>query len=83
MVSYSFKLSALTSLEVIDRQRFNRNHIAFVLIDLANGKMIEGFRETQPMIIASLSKLFTSYFCLNILRSDFAYQTSVLYLGVM
>ncbi|MDC0253800.1 D-alanyl-D-alanine carboxypeptidase [Bacteriovoracales bacterium] len=51
--------------------------MSYALIDLDNGKLIESEYSDRPMILASVSKIFTFYFALKVLGPEDHFRTEV------
>ena len=58
-----------------------KDHYSFVLLDLESEKVIAKHRENTPMILASVSKLFTSFYALKTLGNDYQFRVTVSYDG--
>lgn len=77
---YSFNLYAMSQ-KLFKDFKLPQEHYAFALLELESGKVIAKYREKRPMILASVSKLFTSYYALKTLGSDYQFQVSVSFTG--
>jgi D-alanyl-D-alanine carboxypeptidase/D-alanyl-D-alanine-endopeptidase (penicillin-binding protein 4) len=51
--------------------------LSYALVDLETGKIVEAKNAKRSLTLASVSKLFTTYYALSILGADFHFKTTV------
>ena len=61
--------------------KISNQHYSLALLELESGNVITKHRENDPMILASVSKLYTSYYALKSLGGDFQFEVKVSYTG--
>lgn len=61
----------------ISEIKFPKKDYSLIVLDLESGKVITSHQEKEPMILASVSKLFTSIYALRSLGVDYQFQVTV------
>lgn len=75
------KIILLIILLILPTLTLGAETLAFVLRDIESGKVVESQNQKEQMILASVSKLFTSYYVLKNMDMNFSFETKVLFDG--
>ncbi len=62
-------------------QGIHESHAAFAVIDIESGKIVHSHHPDQKMILASVSKVFSYFFALNVLGPEYRFETKLFYTG--
>lgn len=67
---------------ILKKQRISSDSLYFSLRELQTNKE-EGYQSENPFIPASLTKIFTAFYALEVLGSDYRYETRLLKKGIL
>ena len=73
--------ASLSLLKLINKHKLNRDSLGFELIDIETSKVIESYNAHEAFIPASVTKILTSYFALEVLGAKYRFTTELSYDG--
>jgi D-alanyl-D-alanine carboxypeptidase/D-alanyl-D-alanine-endopeptidase (penicillin-binding protein 4) len=66
---------------ILTKKNIPHKNLAYAVVDLENGKLVHGYQQETPMILASVSKIISLYYSLSILGGDYRFKTMMSFDG--
>lgn len=76
LISYKSFASQFND-KLINKYDISKDDISYFIIDTETEKIIDSLNEKKPMTLASVSKIFTTYFALSTLGADYQFETQI------